>query len=95
MRTTMQALLALGFVGAMAVSATAPASAQSADLYFRGPGVGVDVQVGRRPYRHHRWYDRDRDRDDYRYGYRPYYGRYNTWSYGNYPNNYGNREERY
>jgi hypothetical protein len=78
MRTITQALLALGIIGAMAVSTPNAAFAQSADLYIRGPGVGVDVEVGNRPYRYrdrdYRRYDRDRD-DYYTYNRRSYYQR--------------------
>ncbi len=42
-------LLALGFVGAMAVGTAAPSLAQG--VYFEGPGV--EIGVGHPWYRHH------------------------------------------
>ncbi len=75
MRTITKAVLALGFVGAMAVSAPGPAKAQG--VYFSGPGV--DVQVGD-PYwrhrRHHHRYYRYYDGGPYAYapGYRTWNG---------------------
>ena len=52
MRTIMKAALGLGFVGAMAASAFAPAQAQG--VYFSGPGVAVQVGDPEWRYRHHR-----------------------------------------
>jgi hypothetical protein len=57
MRTITKAVLALGFVGAMAASAFVPAKAQG--VYFSGPGVAVQVGDPEWRYRHHRRYYRD------------------------------------
>jgi hypothetical protein len=77
MRTITASLLALGFVGAMALGAASPTKAQG--VYFSGPGV--EVQVGN-PY----WYRRHHRRHHYRH-YRYYGGgpyayapRYRTWN---------------
>jgi hypothetical protein len=70
MRTIMQALLALGFVGAMTVTTPATTKAQGVSIY--GPGVEVDVGARRYPYRS---YDRDRYYRDYNNSY-GYYGGY-------------------
>ena len=57
MRTITKAVLALGFVGAMAVGGSGPARAQ---VYYSGPGV--EVRAGdpywrhHHRYRHHRYY---------------------------------------
>jgi hypothetical protein len=59
MRTIVKAALGLGFVGAMAASAFAPAQAQG--VYFSGPGVAVQVGDPEWRYRHHRGYYRDYD----------------------------------
>jgi hypothetical protein len=59
MRTITKAALGLGFVGAMAASAFAPAKAQG--VYFSGPGVEVQVGDPEWRYRHHRRYYRDYD----------------------------------
>jgi len=59
MRTIIKAALGLGFVGAMAASAFAPAQAQG--VYFSGPGVAVQVGDPEWRYRHHRGYYRDYD----------------------------------
>lgn len=45
MRTITQAMLALGFVGAMAVSTPATTKAQGVSIY--GPGVEVDIGTRR------------------------------------------------
>lgn len=75
MRMITKAMIAVGFVGVMAGSASVPAGAQQ--IYFSGPGVGVEVTT--RPYYRYRGYDA--------YGYsgyerRSYYGRrhYSTWN---------------
>jgi hypothetical protein len=72
MRTITKAMLALGFVAAVAASAFTPAKAQ---VYFSGPGV--EVQVGDPYWRyHHRYrYYRDYGYDGGPYAYAP--GR--TW----------------
>ncbi len=59
MRTMTQALLALGFVGAMAVSAPVAATAQQ--FNFSSLDRGVDVEIGNRPdrYQNYRRYHRD------------------------------------
>ena len=74
MRTMAQALLALGFVGAMAVSTPATTMAQGAYIY----GPGVSVEVGPDRYRYNRRYYREYDNS---YGYdRRYQRRWNTWN---------------
>jgi hypothetical protein len=58
-----RSLLALGFVGAIAVAAPAPTLAQG--VYIEGPGVGVDIGRPRyrdRDYRSDRSYAYDRRR---------------------------------
>ena len=61
MRTMTQAMLALGFVGAMAVST--PDAAKAQQINFSGPGRGVEVEIGNRPdrYQNYRRYHRDFD----------------------------------
>lgn len=65
MRIITASLIALGFVGAMAIGTSSPSKAQG--VYFSGPGV--EVEVGR-PYPRYRRYYRYRDYDDY-YAYQP------------------------
>ncbi len=74
MRTITKAALALGFIGAMAASAFAPAKAQG--VYYSGPGVEVQVGDPNWRYRHHRRYYRDYD-GPYAYAPAP---RYRTWN---------------
>ena len=80
MRMITIALLALGFVGAMAVSAPAPAMAQG--YYDQCPVEAPNVhrRYHRRPYVYYRWYDSPyRNYSSYRYYgfyYGPYYGGY-------------------
>jgi hypothetical protein len=78
MRTITQALLALGFVGAMAVST--PITTKAQEIYFSGPGVGIEIIT--RPYGHrHARYNRYYDHQPYAYQYsRGFNGRYNTWN---------------
>lgn len=52
MRAIAQALLALGFVGAIAVSTPATTKAQGVSIY----GPGYDVEFGVRRYPHRRYY---------------------------------------
>jgi len=66
LRTITTGLLALGFVGAMALGTTSPAKAQG--FYFSGPGVEFDVGGPR--YRHYHRYHRYRDYDN-SYAYYP------------------------
>ena len=73
MRTITQALLALGFVGAMTVSTAVPTMAQ----YIYGPGVSVEIGPNRD--RYDRRYSRDYDRS-YAYDRRYQQRRYNTWN---------------
>ena len=77
MRAITQALLALGFVGAIAVCTPATTKAQGVSIY--GPGYEVDIGARRYPYPYRRYY-RDYD-NSYGY-YRPYSrpGYYNTWN---------------
>jgi hypothetical protein len=75
MRTVIKAALALGFVGAMAISASAPSRAQGA--YVSGPGV--DVRVGDSDWRYrHRYRHYHRYGGDYAYapGHRRHMCRY-------------------
>jgi hypothetical protein len=65
-RTLAKTLVALGFVGAMAVGTATPSLAQG--VYFGGPGFGVEV--GRPWYRHHYYEPRP-----YAYYGRPYHHR--------------------
>ena len=78
MRMMTQALLALGFVGAMAVGT--PVTTKAQGIYFSGPGVGVEI--GNRPdrYRYTRRYYRDYD-NSYAYDRRPYSQRYYNSGY--------------
>ena len=79
MRMIAKTLLALGFVGSLAVGASSPTLAQGVYLY--GPGVGVEFGFGRPAYRerYYRSYEGDRhyysDRYSYSYG-RPEYRSY-------------------
>ena len=59
MRTMTQALLALGFVGAMAVSV--PIAAKAQQINFSGLGPGIEMEIGNRPdrYQNYRRYHRD------------------------------------
>ena len=59
MRTITHALLALGFVGAMAVSV--PIAAKAQQINFSSPGHGVEMEIGNRPdrYQNYRRYHRD------------------------------------
>ncbi len=75
MKTVTHALLALGFVGAMAVSTPVTTRAQGVHIY--GPGFAVDVGHRAYPYRHHR-YNRHYD-DGYSSNYYPRH-RYRTWN---------------
>jgi len=70
MRTVIKAALAFGFVGAMAVSAPGPATAQG--VYLSGPGVEVQVGDPDRRYRQ-RSYNRDYSYDGGPYAYAPGY----------------------
>ena len=70
MRTIAGTLIALGFVGAIALSV--PTTARAQGFYFQGPGV--EFGVGR-PYRE-RYYHRDYD---YRGPYAYYRGRGDDW----------------
>ena len=77
MKTTAQALLALGFVGAMAIGT--PISTQAQIIQFGGPGAGVEIIT--RPYEHRdrRW---DRRYDNQPYAHQYYRGpnsRYSTY----------------
>ena len=72
MRTMTQALLALGFVGAMAIGTPVPTKAQG--IYL--PGVGVEIGTPDR--RYDRRYYRDYD-NSYAYD-RRYQQRYNNWN---------------
>jgi hypothetical protein len=74
MRTITKAALGLGFVGAMAASAFAPAKAQG--VYFSGPGVEVQVGDPEWRYRYHRRYYRDHE-GAYAYAPAP---RYRAWN---------------
>ena len=78
MRTMTQALLALGFVGAMAVST--PVTTKAQGIYFSGSSVGVGI--GNRPdrYRYTRRYYRDYE-NSYAYDRRPYSQRYYNSGY--------------
>ncbi len=54
MRMMTKAMVALGFIGAMALGAPTPSLAQG--VYFSGPGIGFSVGrpwYGHRYYRHH------------------------------------------
>jgi hypothetical protein len=73
MKTITQALLALGFVGAMAIGSQVPASAQG--VYFSSPGVSVEVGTRSDRYRYNRRYYRNYD-NSYAYGRQPYSYRY-------------------
>jgi hypothetical protein len=78
MKTITQALLALGFVGAMAIGTSVSTKAQSIGFY--GPGVGVEIITRRYNHRHPR-YNRYYDNQPYAYQYsRGYDGRYRTWN---------------
>ena len=73
MKTIVQTLLALSFVGAAAVSTPTSTQAQGVSIY--GPGYEVDIGARRYPpYNYRRGYDA--------YGYypSPYYGRQNYGS---------------
>jgi hypothetical protein len=61
MRTMTQALLALGFVGAMAVSTPVAVTAQQNNL----SSLGVDVEIGNRPDRYQNYRRQHRDFDNY------------------------------
>ena len=77
MKTITQALLALGFIGAMAVSV--PVTTQAQGIYFSGPGVGVEViqrPYEQRHYRYNRYYDEQPYAHQY---YRGYNNRYSTY----------------
>jgi hypothetical protein len=66
MRKTTLALAALGFVGAVAISA--PVSTHAQSIGFYGPGVGIELTT--RPYNHrHARYDRYYDNQPYAYQY--------------------------
>ena len=77
MRTITKAMLALGFVGAIATTSTVATNAQA--IYFSGPGVGVEITT--RPYHHRHWrYDRYYGNQPYSYQYyRGYDGRYSSY----------------
>jgi hypothetical protein len=79
MRTITQALLALGFVGAMAIGT--PIATKAQVITFGGPGVGIEIIT--RPYNHrHARYNRYYDNQPYAYQYsRGSNGRYNAWSH--------------
>jgi hypothetical protein len=68
MRTVTKAILALGFVGAMAVGTAEPSAAQN--YYYSSPGVRVYVDPGYEPRYRSRYYRNDRYYDD-RYAYAP------------------------
>jgi hypothetical protein len=78
MRKITQALLALGFIGAMAIGSPVPTTAQI--IQFGGPGVGIEIIIRPDNQRHPRF--------DRYYGGQPYasqyyrtpYGRYRTWN---------------
>lgn len=75
---TIQTLLALGFVGAMTVSA--PVTTKAQNIGFYGPGVGIEI-ITRPNYHRHSRYDRYYDNQAYAYQY--YRGpdrRYRTWN---------------
>ena len=78
MRKITLAFLALGFVGAMAVSTPIPAKAQ----YISFGGSGVGVEVIQRPYNHrYSRYDRRYDNQPYAYQYvRGPDRRYRAWN---------------
>jgi hypothetical protein len=65
MRILTKTMMALGFVGTLAVGGASPTLAQG--VYLGVPGVGVEI--GRPAYRHYRYYD-----GPYAYGPRHYYG---------------------
>jgi hypothetical protein len=79
MRTISLALLALGFAGAMAVSAPVPAQAQG--VYLGGSGVSVQFGERRDRYRNSRRYYRGYD-NYYSYDRRPYSQPYYSNGYG-------------
>ena len=79
--TVTRTLVALGFVGAMAVGTAAPTLAQG--IYFNGPGVSVGIG-DRGYYGHRRHYRSDRyysyyDRDDRPYWRHRGYRTYDRW----------------
>jgi hypothetical protein len=78
MRTITQALLALGFVGAMAIGT--PVSSKAQSVGFFGPGVGVEITT--RPYnQRHARYNRHYDNQPYAYQYyRGSDSRYRTYT---------------
>ena len=80
MRVITTSIAALGFVGAMALSAP---SASAQGFYFEGPGVGIGVG---RPYYGDRYYSQPYYGDRYYRSYSPYgYGgsySYDPYAYG-------------
>ena len=98
MRTITHAMLALGCISAVAASTPNSANAQSADLYIRGPGVGVEVEIGNNPYRYRHW---NRDYRGYNaYGYYYGYDSQPNWRRNYYSNpypysNYGEPDRRH
>jgi len=74
MSTVTRTLIALGFVGALAVGTAAPTLAQG--IYFNGPGVSVGVGDGWHGYRHRPYY---RDYGYYDDG--PYWHRRHAYRY--------------
>jgi hypothetical protein len=67
MYTLAKTAVALGFVGAMAIGATAPVHAQG--VYLDGRGLNVQLGQPDRDYRHDGRGDRDRHYYDYSPGY--------------------------
>jgi hypothetical protein len=75
-----KSMVALGFAGALTMSA--PSATMAQGIYFEGPGVGIGIG---RPYyreRYYRYYDYDRPYRYYDRSYsddRRYYRRYRDW----------------
>jgi hypothetical protein len=79
MRTITQTMLALGFVGAMAIGT--PVSTNAQIIQFGGPGVGIEI-ITRPDHHRHPRYNRHYGGQPYAYQYsRGYGGRYNTWNH--------------
>jgi hypothetical protein len=77
MRTITQALLALGFAGAIGIGT--PIASQAQGIIFSGPGVGVEVVT--RPYNHrHARYNRYYDHQPYASQYYRSNGRLHSWN---------------
>jgi hypothetical protein len=78
MKTITQALLALSFVGTLAIGT--PISAKAQEIIFSGPGVGIEIT--NRPYnQRHSRYNRYYDGQPYSHQYyRGSNGRLATWN---------------